>query len=48
MSEAALTKARKELGWDKYANRLSDFYRSVLQFGQKPRLSEEAQIARAL
>jgi glycosyltransferase involved in cell wall biosynthesis len=48
MSEAALTKERKELGWDKYANRLSDLYRSVLQFGQKPRLSEEAQIARAL
>jgi glycosyltransferase involved in cell wall biosynthesis len=31
MSEAALTKARNELGWDKYATRLCDIYRSALE-----------------
>jgi glycosyltransferase involved in cell wall biosynthesis len=39
MSSAALAKARSELGWDKYAIRLCDFYRSVLERGNGSRTS---------
>jgi glycosyltransferase involved in cell wall biosynthesis len=48
MSDAALAKARNELGWDRYAGRLCDFYRSVLKHSGRPGLSEEAQVAKAL
>jgi glycosyltransferase involved in cell wall biosynthesis len=47
MSEAALAKARKELGWDRYARRLCEFYRSVLERGGQTGLSGEAQTAKA-
>ena len=47
MSEAALAKARNELGWDKYASRLGDFYRSVLEGGLAPGISGETQTAKA-
>jgi glycosyltransferase involved in cell wall biosynthesis len=47
MSDAALAKARNELGWDRYAIRLCDFYRSVLKNRGQPGLSGEAQPAKA-
>jgi glycosyltransferase involved in cell wall biosynthesis len=42
MSDAALAKARDELGWDTYANRLSGFYRYVLERGRQTGLCGEA------
>jgi glycosyltransferase involved in cell wall biosynthesis len=45
MSEAALTKARKELGWDRYAIRLCDFYGSVLKRKRQLPPCGEGQIA---
>lgn len=47
ISAAALTKARNDLGWDKYVMRLYDFYRSVLENRGRPELSREAQAASA-
>ncbi len=45
MSRAALTKARNELGWDKYAIQLCDFYRSVLRNDRRPESAADAQAA---
>jgi glycosyltransferase involved in cell wall biosynthesis len=47
MSEAALAKARNELGWDKYASRLCDLYRSLPERVRRPEISGEAPAARA-
>jgi glycosyltransferase involved in cell wall biosynthesis len=47
MSDAALATARNELGWDRYAGRLCDFYRSVLKQSGTPKVSTEAQAAKA-
>ena len=47
MSEAALAKAGNELGWDKYANRLCDFYLTALNYNGRPEVSAEARAASA-
>ena len=47
MSEAALAKAHNELGWEKYANRLCDFYRTALNYNRRPEVSMKTQAARA-
>jgi glycosyltransferase involved in cell wall biosynthesis len=48
MADAALTKARNELGWDKYADRLCDFYRTALKHsGRRPGVSKEVATAEA-
>lgn len=47
MSEAASAKARNELGWDKYASRLCDFYCTALNYNRRPEASMDPQAARA-
>jgi glycosyltransferase involved in cell wall biosynthesis len=47
MSKAALAKARNELGWDKYADRLSDFYRTAVNYNGRAEVSAEARTASA-
>jgi glycosyltransferase involved in cell wall biosynthesis len=47
MSMAALAKARNELGWDRYAKRLCDFYRSVLEHKRQAPSPGEDRTAKA-
>jgi len=47
MSEAALVKARNELGWDRYADRLCDLYHSLLESSGQQILFTKTQTAEA-